>query len=357
MFRLTKLRFLRNKVGTAPLDFSALGFEYLPTAGHCIATFKKGQGWGPIQFSPDPYMKVHVLGNVFHYGQSVFEGTKAFHLKDKSVAVFSDDLNHERLNLSCRRLQIPEIPWDLWKEAVDQTIKENAAYIPPYGSNGSLYLRPVVFGSGPKMGVGASDEYKFAVVANPVGSYYKSGEIKPLDALIPEFFDRCAPYGIGDAKASANYAADLTSMAEAKKLGFPICLYLDPKERKYVTEFNTSNFIAIQGNTYLTPPNSRLVLNSVTNRRLSEIAEHLMGMKVVRKQLDFVKEVSSWDEVGAVGTAVVVTPIKSITHGNTKHQIINKQGSISKLKEMHDLVRSIQTGDKPDHFKWLRPIF
>ena len=341
------------KIGSARIDWEALGFDYVPTAGFGFFDYSQG-GWSGLKYSSEPFVKVHVLGNVFHYGQSVFEGTKAFHTKDGSVKIFSDELNWQRLSYSAKRLQIPSVTWAMWQEAVDYTIRRNIAYVPPYGSGGALYVRPLIIGSGPRLGLGPANEYKFIVIVNPVGSYYPGGKLKSLDALVPLDFDRCAPLGIGDAKAAANYAADLDSLAAAKLKGYPICLYLDAKERRYVTEFNTSNFVAIRDNSYITPQDSRAVLNSVTNRRLAAIAEKMLGMTVERRPIDFHHEVNSWHEVGAVGTAVVVTPIKSITHGD----VTVKFSSVpQKLQQLHDIVRAIQNGEERDHFNWLRHVY
>ena len=341
------------EVGSARIDWSKLAFDYVPTSGFSSFEYNNGCWSTNLKFTADPFVKVHVLGNVFHYGQAVFEGLKAFHNKDGTVKVFSDDLNYERLTYSCRKLQIPPPTLDMWVRGIDQAVRENLAYVPPYGSGGALYIRPLVIGSGPRLGLGPAQEFKFLVITNPVGSYYPAGKLKALDAVIPTEFDRCAPLGIGDAKAAANYAADLQSLTYAKERGFPICLYLDAKERKYVTEFNTSNFIAIRDNTYITPENSRAVLNSVTNRRLSELAEKMLGMKVERRPVIFESEVDSWNEVGAVGTAVVVTPIKSISYDNKVYRF---EENPRKLQQLHDLVRAIQQGNEPDHFGWLRTV-
>ena len=345
-------RYTGLKPGTARINWSKLGFDYVPTAGYAYFDYKDG-AWSKLSFTPDPFIKVHVLGNVFHYGQSVFEGTKAFHCKDGQVRAFSDVLNWERLAYSCKRLQIPPVTWDMWHDAVNESIQRNIEFVPPYGSGGALYIRPVVIGNGPRLGLGPSLEYKFMVIVIPVGSYYPTGSLVALDAIIPPDFDRCAPLGIGDVKAAANYAADLDSLMTAKKQGFPVCLYLDPRERKFVTEFNTSNFVAIRGSSYITPNDSRAVLNSVTNRRLAELAEKMLGMTVERRPVPFEQEASTWSEVGAVGTAVVVTPIKSITHGSKVFKFSERP---TQLQKIHDLIRAIQVGDEPDHFNWLRKI-
>ena len=341
-------------VGGANIEWSKLFFEHVPTYGHVRATYKNGN-WSSLSFHTDPYIPTHVLANVFHYGQAAFEGMKVFHCKDGKVKVFSDRLNWERLTYSCSRLRMPPVAWELWKDAVDEVVKKNCSYIPPFGTDGSLYIRPFIIGSGPQLGVAPSTEYTFVAVCSPVGSYYRTNKLTSLKAFIPTEADRTAPLGIGDAKAAANYAADLDSLMSAKEQGFPICLYLDPIEGRYVTEFNTSNFIAIQkgSNAYITPPPSRSILNSVTNRRLSELAEKVFKLRVERRMVDFDAEWSTWREVGAVGTAVVVTPIKSITKDGICHEF---PGEPAMLQQLHDHFRAVQVGGEADRFGWLREI-
>jgi branched-chain amino acid aminotransferase len=243
----------------------------------------------------------------------------------------------------------------MWKDSVDELVRMNSAYIPPYGSNGSLYIRPFIVGSGAQLGVAPSAEYTYVAVCSPVGSYYRTKKLTSLKAFIPTESDRTAPLGIGDAKAAANYAADLDSLMSAKEQGYPICLYLDPVEGRYVTEFNTSNFIAIQkgSQSYVTPPPSRSILNSVTNRRLAEVAEKVFKLRVERRMIDFDAEVDSWSEVGAVGTAVVVTPIKSITKDGFCHEFNDEPKT---LQQLHDYIRALQVGDETDRFGWLREV-
>jgi branched-chain amino acid aminotransferase len=343
-----------SKVGAAEIDWSKLFFEHVPTYGHLRATYKNGT-WSSLSFHRDPYLETHVLANVFHYGQAAFEGMKVFHCKDGKVRVFSDRLNWERLSHSCSRLRMPPVSWELWKSAIDQVVQKNCSYIPPFGSEGALYIRPFIIGSGAQLGVAPSSEYTFAVVCSPVGSYYRTKKLTSLKGFIPTESDRTAPLGIGDAKAAANYAADLDSLMSAKEKGYPICLYLDPVEGRYVTEFNTSNFIAIDKGrrSYITPPASRSILNSVTNRRLSEAGEKIFGLRIERRMVDFEAEVDTWAEVGAVGTAVVVTPIKSITKDGVCYEFKEEPQT---LQLLHDYLRAVQVGNEPDLFNWLREI-
>ncbi|CAE7340829.1 BCAT5 [Symbiodinium pilosum] len=219
-----------------------------------------------------------MLANVFHYGQALFEGFKGFHTKQGDVCLFADRLSWARMNHGCRRFRIPEVPVQVWDRAVHDVVKDNIAYVPSYGTNGALYVRPFIFGSGPRLGLGPSPEYTFVVFVNPVGSYYKNegGAMQALDGLVNDSYDRAAPLGCGDCKAAGNYAADLESMYVSKRKGYPISLYLDAVERRYVEEFNTSNFVAItKDGKYITPDAPRSVLDSNTNKVLLQLASDM----------------------------------------------------------------------------------
>eukprot|EP00931_Biecheleriopsis_adriatica_P018579 TRINITY_DN12977_c0_g1_i2.p1 TRINITY_DN12977_c0_g1~~TRINITY_DN12977_c0_g1_i2.p1 ORF type:complete len:407 (-),score=68.13 TRINITY_DN12977_c0_g1_i2:87-1307(-) len=344
---------LPDKVGSAHLDWSSLGFDYVPTKSHVRYVWKDG-AWDAGRSVQDPYISVHILGNVFHYGQALFEGFKGFHTKQGDVCTFADALCHGRMSHGCRRFRMPEVPKSIWRDAVDACVQENAAFVPPYGSGGALYVRPFIFGSGPRLGLGPSPEYTFVVFANPVGSYYKNddGKMQALDCLVNDDYDRAAPLGCGDCKAAGNYAADLESMYTSKRRGFPISLYLDAKERRYIEEFNTSNFVAItKDGRYLTPDAPRSVLDSNTNKVLRQLAED-MGITVEQRRIDFEAEVDSFAEVGAVGTAVVVTPIQSLTRGDRVWKF--EQPKV--LRKLRDRVTAIQSGEEEDRHGWMRKV-
>jgi len=242
--------------------------------------------------------------------------------------------------------------YSTWTKAAEEVIRQNVEFLPPYGSGGSLYMRPFLFGSGPKLGLGPSTEYTFAVFCNPVGSYYRTGQSPAMDCLVQDEYDRAAPLGSGDCKAAGNYAADLESMLVAKKQGYAISLYLDARERRYVEEFNTSNFVAItKDGKYVTPHAPRSVLASTTNVCLQAMAKD-MGMPVEVRPIDFEAEVDTFAEVGAVGTAVVVTPIKSFVRGEKKWEI----GGGDVLQELCGRVRAIQQGEAEDKHGWMQKV-
>jgi branched-chain amino acid aminotransferase len=248
-------------------------------------------------------------------------------------------------------MAMPVMEQEMFHTAIDRAINANLDYVPPYGSNGALYLRPFMVGTGAQLGLGPANEFTFVVSVTPVGSYYKTAKMTPIPCTIMDDYDRAAPIGVGAVKCAGNYAADVMPAKQAKDSGYPIGLYLDAKEHRYVEEFNTSNFIGITADGKYLTPDSKSVLGSITNLCLEQLAKD-MGMTVERRPIDFDKEVSTFVEVGAVGTAVVVTPIKSITRGDKTYEF----NAPDVLQKLHDTVRAIQVGDAKDVHGWLRPV-
>ena len=226
-------------------DWASLKFDATPTRAMIRYNWTEQSGeWDAGTVTADFNVNIHGLSNVLHYGQAIFEGLKAFHGKDGHVRLFNATANAARLASGAARLAMPHVPEDMFLEAVTRSVTENLEYVPPYGYGGALYLRPFLFGHGCKLGLGAAPEYEFCVIASPVGAYYKGG-LTPIDALVVEDFDRAAPRGVGGVKAAGNYAPDVLPAGQAKEQGFPICLYLDAREQKYIEEFSTSNFFGV----------------------------------------------------------------------------------------------------------------
>lgn len=302
----------------------------------------------------DPYVNIHIGATALHYGQSCFEGLKAFAHEDGSVYVFRPDENAKRMQSSCDRTLMQALPTERFLEAINEAVRDNIAYVPPYGSGGSLYIRPLLFGSGPRIGVQPADEYTFICLCIPVGDYYKGGLSKPVDALIIEDYDRAAPRGVGNVKLAGNYAADLLPNMLSKKKGFPVGLYLDAATQTTIEEFSTSNFVGIdtKNNKFVTPK-SGSVLPSITNKSLMTIAKD-EGLTVETRDIP-VAELESFEEVLAVGTAVVMTPVGTITRfdaeGNAKRYQFSKEiGAVT--RRLYDRVRAIQNGEEEDKYGW-----
>eukprot|EP01083_Nonionella_stella_P096883 272386_1 len=252
---------------------------------------------------------------------------------------------------------MPVVPHDVFLNAINEVVRDNIEYVPPYGTGGSLYLRPLLFGSGPRIGLQPADEYTFIIMVIPVGDYYKGG-LEPVDGVIITDFDRAAPRGVGNVKVAGNYAADMLPNMRSKEQGFPIGLYLDAATQTCVEEFSTSNFVGIDSvnKKYVTPKSSS-VLPSITNKSLMTIAED-EGFTVEARDIP-IEEMATFDEVLACGTAVVVTPVGSVTmFGKTEDDEAkkfsfgdsNKTGAIT--KRLYDRVRAIQFGEEEDTYGW-----
>jgi branched-chain amino acid aminotransferase len=344
--------------GTAELDkpWKELGFEFRPTKSNLRVTYKNGE-WGEPEMCESEFISLHMGATALHYGQACFEGLKAFTHEDGSVHVFRPSENAKRLQSSCERTLMPVVPHDVFLNAINEVVRDNIEYVPPYGTGGSLYLRPLLFGSGPRIGLQPADEYTFIIMVIPVGDYYKGG-LEPVDGVIITDFDRAAPRGVGNVKVAGNYAADMLPNMRSKEQGFPIGLYLDAATQTCVEEFSTSNFVGIDSvnKKYVTPKSSS-VLPSITNKSLMTIAED-EGFTVEARDIP-IEEMETFDEVLACGTAVVVTPVGSVTmFGKTEDDEAkkfsfgdsDKTGAIT--KRLYDRVRAIQFGEEEDTYGW-----
>ena len=328
------------------IDWQNLSFLYQETNSFICYSWKNGQ-WDKGELSSQYNMSIHVGATCLHYGQAVFEGLKAFRSKDGTINVFRPQENAKRFNKSCSRILMPNVEEELFLEAIEKVILANREFIPPYGTGCSLYIRPLMIGTGPKIGVEASDEYKFIVLVLPVGSYYKDG-LSSVDAIIIDGYSRAASNGVGNVKVAGNYAASLKPSKIAQSKGYPINLYLDAKEGKFIDEFGTSNFIALKDDEYITPT-SNSILESITNLSLMTIAQD-MGLKVNRRQV-LLEEVNSFKQIAACGTAVVITPINDIYY-NDKTYRAKSRGIDPVLNELYHRVLDIQHGDAEDIYKW-----
>lgn len=256
------------------------------------------------------------------------------------------------------RVCMPEVPEELFLRAVKRAVSENLAFLPPYGTGGALYIRPVLFGTGPRIGLQPSDQYTFLVIVLPVADYYRGGW-NPVSAVVVEDYDRAAPKGVGNVKVAGNYAADILPNMSAKKKGFPIALYLDSKTNKYIEEFSTSNFIAIDKHGAFVTPKSGAILGSITNKSLMELAVD-EGREVQHRAVEVNEIVQDhFTEIGACGTAVVLTPVDKVVYKDHMiklggdHPVTPEQ---SILRAMYQRISRIQSGDEADKFNWLHEI-
>ncbi|MBD3392060.1 MAG: branched-chain amino acid aminotransferase [Chitinivibrionales bacterium] len=331
------------------IDWKNLGFQYMDTGTYVAAAFCGGK-WQALETRSDPLMKLHVAATCLHYGQACFEGLKAFCRKDGTVAMFRPEENAARLSASARRLVMEPVPAELFVEACTQAVRLNRDYVPPYGTGATLYLRPLLIGTTPRVGLKAAEEYLFAVLAMPVGPYYKDG-FYPVKAYVQESYDRAAPQGVGNIKAAGNYAAGLLGDMEGKKLGYPICLYLDSGSHRFVDEFGTSNFLGITGDGRYVTPDSHSVLPSITNKSLQQIAKDF-GLTVERRQIP-ITDLELFTEVGACGTAAVITPIYSITRADKVYTFGSEKEAGKTLTRLYNEIQGIQFGDIEDRHGWM----
>ena len=335
------------------MDWSNLGFGYMKTDFNIRCTYKNG-AWGDLEVHDSEYMTLHMAATALHYGQESFEGLKAFRGKDGKIRIFRMRDNALRMQDSSEGTVMAKVPVEKFEEAVVKAVKLNERFVPPYESGASLYIRPVLFGSGPQVGVKPADEYMFIVFVTPVGPYFKGG-FQTTPFVIMRQYDRSAPLGMGKYKVGGNYAASLVAGQHAHQLGYSNVFYLDAKEKKYIDECGAANFFGIKNNTYITPE-STSILPSITNKSLMVLAEE-MGMKVERRHIP-VEELSTFEEAGACGTAAVISPIERIDDFDEKVSYIfahdGKPGVIS--TQLYQKLRGIQYGDEPDTHNWITVI-
>lgn len=337
---------------TPTIDWSNLGFQYTQTRSFVCINYTDGE-WGEIQVCTDPTISLHIAATCLHYGQACFEGLKAFRQADGSIAVFRPEENAQRMIRTADRVMMVAPTIDIFIEAIRKVILDNENWVPPYGTGASLYLRPFLIGTSPHVGVHPSENYTFMILCMPVGPYYKNGFF-PVKAYIQEQYDRAAPRGVGNVKVAGNYAAGMRGDFDGKAKGYPICLYLDPAQYKYIDEFGTSNFFAIKKNNKYVTPVSSSILPSITNLSLQVLASDF-GMKVDCRQIP-VEELTEFIEVGACGTAAVITPVYSIVRGQTTYTFGKEHQAGETLTRFFKEIQGIQYGEIEDRHNWMLKI-
>ncbi len=335
------------------IDWKNLGFGYRDTDYNIRCSYRNG-AWGDLEASTSNTINLHISATSLHYGQEAFEGLKAFRGKDGNIRIFRMDENAKRMQLSCDGILMPKLPVEKFMEAVRMAVKMNERFIPPYESGASLYIRPLLIGTGPEIGVKPSTEYLFLVFVMPVGPYFPEG-FKPTNLVIMRRYDRAAPQGTGKYKVGGNYAASMGAGKLAKEQGFSAVLYLDSREKKYLDECGPANFFGIKNNIYVTPL-SESILPSVTNKSLMVLAEN-MGLKVERRKIPY-EELAEFEEVGACGTAAVISPVKGIYDAD--NDIWFRYGNQNEAGEwsgrLYYGLRAIQYGEAPDHYGWVEIV-
>lgn len=335
------------------IDWGNLGFNYVPTDYRYVANFKDG-AWDEGGLTTDANVVMNECADVLQYAQTVFEGMKAYTTEDGRIVTFRPDLNAERLENSAKRLEMPVFPKDRFIDAVVETVKANAAFVPPYGTGATLYIRPYLFGTNPVIGVKPADEYQFRVFTTPVGPYFKGG-VKPLTIRVSDF-DRAAPHGTGHIKAGLNYAMSMHAIMDAHRQGYDENMYLDPGTRTKVEETGGANFLFVTKDNKVLTPKSDSILPSITRRSLIYVAKEYLGLEAEEREI-YLDEVADFAECGLCGTAAVISPVgKIVDHGKEIciPSGMEKMGPIT--QKLYDTLTGIQMGRIEAPEGWIKEI-
>ncbi|KXB57333.1 branched-chain amino acid aminotransferase [Lachnoanaerobaculum saburreum] len=335
------------------LDWGNIGFNYRITDYRYISNYKDGK-WDDGELSTDSNVTINESAGILQYCQEVFEGLKAYRTKEGHIVTFRPDLNAKRMYDSSKRLEMPPFPEERFLEAVDKVVLANEAWVPPFGSGATLYIRPYMFASSPVIGVKPAAEYQFRMFTTPVGPYFKGGA-KPITITVSDF-DRAAPRGTGHIKAGLNYAMSIHPLMEAHRNGFDENMYLDAATRTYVEETGGANFIFITKDKKVVTPKSNSILPSITRRSLLYVAEHYLGLKTEERPVAF-DEVKDFAEVGLCGTAAVISPVGRICRGETVINIPSGMEGMGEItKKLYDTLTGIQMGELEAPEGWIRKI-
>ena len=335
------------------IDWSSIGFGYIKTDKRYVSNYKNG-AWDEGTLTDDANVVLSECAGVLQYAQTVFEGLKAYTTEDGRIVCFRPDLNASRMADSAKRLEMPAFPEDRFVKAVEDTVRANAAYVPPYGSGATLYIRPYMFGSNPVIGVKPADEYQFRMFCTPVGPYFKGGA-KPITIKVSDF-DRAAPHGTGHIKAGLNYAMSLHAIVTAHQEGYDENMYLDAATRTKVEETGGANFIFVTKDGTVVTPKSNSILPSITRRSLMVVAEKYLGLKVEHREVYF-DEVKDFAECGLCGTAAVISPVgKIVDHGKEIcfPSGMEKMGPV--IQKLYDTLTGIQMGRIEAPEGWIKEI-
>ena len=335
------------------IDWGNLGFGYMPTDKRFVANYKNG-AWDEGALIDDPMITMSECACVLQYAQTCFEGIKAYTTEQGKIVTFRPDLNAKRMADSERRLQMPVFPEDRFVQAVVDVVKANAAYVPPYGSGATLYIRPYMFGIDSVIGVKPATEYQFRIFTTPVGPYFKGGA-KPITIRVSDF-DRAAPHGTGHIKAGLNYAMSLHAIMDAHRQGYDENMYLDSATRTKVEETGGANFIFVTKDNTVVTPKSNSILPSITRRSLIYVAEHYLGLKVEEREV-YLDEVKDFAECGLCGTAAVISPVgKIVDHGKEICFPSGMEEMGPTTKKLYETLTGIQMGRIEAPEGWIKVI-
>lgn len=335
------------------IDWANLGFSYIQTEKRFVSNYKNG-AWDEGVLTTEANIVMNECACVLQYAQTIFEGLKAYTTEDGCIVTFRPDLNAKRFADSAKRLEMPVYPQEQFVEAVVKVVKANEAYVPPYGSGATLYLRPYMFGINSVIGVKPAEEYQFRIFATPVGPYFKGGA-KPLTIRVSDV-DRAAPHGTGDIKAGLNYAMSLHNIVDAHNQGFDENMYLDPQTRTKVEETGGANFLFVTKDNKVVTPKSGSILPSVTRRSLLYVAKEYLGLEVEEREV-LLSELEEMAECGLCGTAAVISPVgKVVDHGKEICFSSGMEQMGPTIQKLYDTLTGIQMGRIEAPEGWIRVI-
>ena len=335
------------------IDWANIGFGYIQTDYRYVSQYKDG-AWDDGALITDPAITLSECARVLQYAQTCFEGLKAYTTEDGHIVAFRPDLNAERMMNSAAGLEMPPFPKERFIDAVQKVVEANAAYVPPYGSGASLYLRPYMFGFNSVIGVKPATEYQFRIFATPVGPYFKGGA-KPITIRVSDF-DRAAPRGTGHIKAGLNYAMSLHAIVDAHRQGFDENVYLDPGTRTKIEETGGANLIFVTRDNKVVTPKSSSILPSITRRSILQAARDYLGLETEEREI-LLEEVKDFAECGLCGTAAVISPVgKIVDHGNEIcfPSGMEKMGPVT--QKLYDTLTGIQMGRIKAPEGWIKVI-
>ena len=340
------------KADASQIDWNELGFNYMDLPYRYLAHWKDG-AWDEGGLTDDNQLHISEASTILHYGQGAFEGMKAYRTPDNKIQLFRPDQNAKRMKKSAERLLMPVFPEDKFVEAAKAVVKANADFVPPYGTGGTLYLRPLLIGVGDQIGVHAAPEYLFTIFAMPVGNYFKGG-LTPVNFTTSQY-DRAAHKGTGKAKVGGNYAASLYPGQLAHQNGFADCVYLDPIEHQKIEEVGSANFFGITKDNVFITPKSPSILPSITKYSLLWLAEHRLGLGAKEGDV-YIDQLDQFKEAGACGTAAVISPIGGLEHNGKLHVFYSETEVGPVTKKLYDTLTGIQFGTVEAPEGWIQVV-
>ncbi|MBL6890255.1 MAG: branched-chain amino acid aminotransferase [Candidatus Poseidoniaceae archaeon] len=333
------------------IDWDKLTFSLTPTDTMYVATTTAEDPWMPGDLRPYGNISISPAAGVLNYGQGLFEGMKAYRTAKDRVVFFRPDENARRMQRGADRLKMPPVPESIFIDAVEQVVQANIDYLPPMG-RGAMYVRPLLMGSGPVLGVAPAPSYSFMIYVTPVGPYFKGG-MKAIDLLISNEFHRAAPGGSGGVKAIGNYAPGMMPSRIAKSKGYAEVIYLDARTSTYIEEVGAANFFCVKDNVLYTPELTGTILPGITRASIIALARHL-GYDVHEEKVSAEFAMSA-DEAFCCGTAAVISPIGSITHDDKKVTYGDGTPGIM-TTTLYDMLTGIQNEKEEDIFGWLHEV-